>query len=315
MATTFQEGFCIFNPPCFTSCNFDFWKIKMLTFLESLNVDFVDILINDSSNVQMKRIEDFGFSMNIQVMKILNDSLDEYALSLIKNCTCAKDIWNTLCVHFEGTIEGKTYSKELEELEEDEPSTSESIDDDQEQDARCLMGLDHQEVSSSKSKNCEFSFDELLDAFYDLIDKSEKLISKNEVLKNQNASLSQEVSILNEKCSFKNSCSNCNDFKKHDDFLKENNSCLEKENELLKEMILNFERDNFILKENEICAKLENETFKNQVHICQKDKNILQEQINIIKEQNITKEKNLDFGKKNQVLKLFSKEHNFRFQT
>ena len=107
-------------------------------------------------------------------MKILNDSFDEYALSVIKNCTCVKDIWNTLYVHFEGTIEGETYSKELVELEEEAPSTSGSKDDDQEQDVRCLMGLDHQEVSSSKSENCEFSFDELLDAFYDLIDKSEK---------------------------------------------------------------------------------------------------------------------------------------------
>ena len=234
MTTTFQEGSSIFNLPCFTSYDFDFWKIKMLTFLESLNVDFVDILINDSSNVHMKRIEDFEFSMNIQVMKIINDSLDEYALSLVNHCICAKDIWNTLCVHFEGTIKGEIYSKELVELEEEEPSTSGSIDDDQEQDARCLMGLDHQEVSSSKSKNCEFSFDELLDACYDLIGKSEKLISKNKVLKNQNASLSQEIYDLKENSSFKNSCSNCDDFKKHNDFLKESNSCVEKENELLR---------------------------------------------------------------------------------
>ena len=214
MATTFQEGSCIFNPPCFTSCNFYFWKIKMLTFLESLNVDFVDILINDSLNVHMKRIEDFEFSMNIQVMKILNDSLDEYALSLIKNCTCAKDIWNTFCVHFEGTIEGKTYSKELEELEKEKPFTSRSVDDDQEQDARCLMGLDHQEVSSSKFEICDFTFDELLDAFHDLHGEFEKLISKNKVLKNQNASLSQEVYVLNEKVYFKNSCSSCEDLLK-----------------------------------------------------------------------------------------------------
>ena len=117
MATTFLEGSCIFNPPRFTSCNFYFWKIKMLTFLESLNVDFVDILINDSSNVHMKRIEDFELSMNIQVMKILNDSLDEYAISLVNYCTCAKDIWNTLSVHFEGTNEGESYSKELVEFE------------------------------------------------------------------------------------------------------------------------------------------------------------------------------------------------------
>ena len=270
----------------------------MLTFLESLNVDFVDILINDSSNVHIKRIEDFEFSMNIQVMKILNDSLDEYALSLIKNCTCAKDIWNTLCVHFEGTIERETYSKELEELEEEDPSTSGSIDDDKKQDARCLMGLDHQEVSSSKSKNCEFSFNELLDAFYDLIDKSEKLISKNEVLKNQNASLSQEVSTLNEKCSFKNSCSNCDDFQKHDNFLKENNSCFEKENELLKERILDLEKENDVLKQNVLSLEKDKDVFKKQVINLQKENNDLKEQISFLKkEENVLKEKNLYFEK------------------
>ena len=74
MVTTFQEGFCIFNPPRFTNYNFDFWKIKMLTFLTSLNFEFVDILINDSSNVHIKRIKDFEYSLNIQVMKIINDS-------------------------------------------------------------------------------------------------------------------------------------------------------------------------------------------------------------------------------------------------
>ena len=73
-------------------------------------------------------------------------------------------------------------------------------------------------------------------------------------------------------------------------FLKESNSCVEKENELLKEKILKLERDNVVLKEKDSCAKIENESlkqkclslekeinsFKSQVLICQKDNNILQ---------------------------------------
>ena len=106
MATTFQEGSCILNPPRFTSNDFTFWKIKMLTFLESLNVDLVDILINDSLNVHMKRIEDYEYSLNIQAMQILNDSLDEYAYSLTIYFTCARHMWKTLCAHFEGKNEG-----------------------------------------------------------------------------------------------------------------------------------------------------------------------------------------------------------------
>ena len=37
----------------------------MLTFLESLNVDLVDILINDSLNVHMKMRENYEYSLNI----------------------------------------------------------------------------------------------------------------------------------------------------------------------------------------------------------------------------------------------------------
>ena len=220
-------------------------------------------------------------------MQILNDSLDEYALSLVNHCTCAKDIWNTLCVHFEGTIEGETYSKKPVELEEEEPFTSGSINDDQEQDVRCLMSLDHQEVSSSKFENCEFSFDELLDAFYDLISKSEKLISKNKVLKNQNASLSQEIYDLKENSSFKNSCSNCDDFKKHNDFLKENNSCLEKENGLLKEIILDLEKENDVLKQNVLSLEKDKDVFKKQVINFQKENNDLKEQFLFLKRRKI----------------------------
>ena len=68
----------------------------MLTFLESLNVDLVYILIIDSLNVHMKRIEDYEYSLNIQAMQILNDSLDEYVFSLIIHFTCAIYMWKTL---------------------------------------------------------------------------------------------------------------------------------------------------------------------------------------------------------------------------
>ena len=68
----------------------------MLTFLESLNVDFVYVLIIDSFNVHMKRIEDYEYSLNIQAMQILNDSLDGYVFSLIIHFTCAIYMWKTL---------------------------------------------------------------------------------------------------------------------------------------------------------------------------------------------------------------------------
>ena len=148
MSTTFQEGFCIFNPPRFTSCDFKFWKIKMLIFLEFLNVDLVYILIIDSLNVHMKRIEDYEYSLNIQAMQTLNDSLDEYVFSLIIHCTCVIYMWKTLCGYVEGTNDGESYSKELVESEKEEPSTSRRVSDKFEhdelkQDIIYLMGSNH----------------------------------------------------------------------------------------------------------------------------------------------------------------------------
>ena len=120
-------------------------------------------------------------------MQILNDSFDEYAYSLTIHCTCARQMWKTLCAHFEGTNDGESYLKKLVESEEEDSSTSGRINDDfnhdeHEQDTICLMGLDHQVVSSSKSKNGDFTSDELLDAFEDLHYEFKKLISKNNSL-------------------------------------------------------------------------------------------------------------------------------------
>ena len=102
----------------------------------------------------MKRIEDYEYSLNIQAMQILNDSLDEHAYSLIIHCTSARNIWKTLCAHFEGTNDGESYSKELVESVREEPSTSRRVSDDfdhneLEQDIIYLMGSNHQEGSSS----------------------------------------------------------------------------------------------------------------------------------------------------------------------
>ena len=120
----------------------------------------------------MKRIEDYEYSLNIQAMQILNDSLDEHAYSLIIHCTCARSIWKTLCAHFDGTNDGESCSKKLVEIYEEEVSTSgrkleESIHEEHEENHLCLVGHE-QEVSNSNSNNGEFSFEELQDAFHEL---------------------------------------------------------------------------------------------------------------------------------------------------
>ena len=50
----------------------------------------------------------------------------------------------------------------------------------------------NEEVSNSDSTNCEFSYEELQDAFHDLHDEFEKVILKNKALKKQISNLSKK---------------------------------------------------------------------------------------------------------------------------
>ena len=92
------------------------------------------------------------------------DKFDKYSTSITNKYTSAKEIWNSMCVRFEGTKEeiGESSSHmELVVSKEEESSTSgrtidESIHVEHEQDHLCLMGHE-QEVSNSNSNNGEFS--------------------------------------------------------------------------------------------------------------------------------------------------------------
>ncbi|KAL5581747.1 hypothetical protein UlMin_014189 [Ulmus minor] len=87
----------------------------------------------------------------------------------------------------------------------------------------CFMTI-HDEVINSELDSSNFSFDELLDAFEELHTKFEILISKNKALKNKNISLEKEF--LKQKFDVKESCVSCEK--------------LQKENELLKQQVVNF---------------------------------------------------------------------------
>ncbi|KAL5569945.1 hypothetical protein UlMin_026520 [Ulmus minor] len=87
----------------------------------------------------------------------------------------------------------------------------------------CFMTI-HDEVINSELDSSNFSFDELLDAFEELHTEFEILISKNKALKNKNISLEKEF--LKQKFDVKESCVSCEK--------------LQKENELLKQQVVNF---------------------------------------------------------------------------
>jgi hypothetical protein len=222
MATIYQEGFSISSPPLFKGFDYCFWRTRMIVFLNSINVDFVDILKND---FDLKR-KYFDF-LNTKLFHIILSALDDVVLSKVITNKNPKEIWSCLEFLYEGTNgDNKPQNDDMEEC-----STNGMMDDE-----RCLMGLGHQEVSSSQSKNY-FTFDELLDAFHDLHDEFEKMISKNNALKNQIVFLSKQNEVLNNQSSFKNDCKNCVDFQEENNFLKDRVEMFDYENEVLKERI------------------------------------------------------------------------------
>ena len=113
-----------------------------------------------------------------------------YYTSFTNKYTSAKEIWNSMYAHFEGTKEeiGESCSNnEHVEIYEEEVSTSgrkeeKFIHEEHEENHLCLMGH-NEEVSNSNSNTNNYSYDELQDAFNELFGEFEKVVLKNKVLK------------------------------------------------------------------------------------------------------------------------------------
>ena len=101
------------------------------------------------------------------------NNFENYSTSFTNKYTSAKDIWNGIYAHFEDTkleIDESCSNKELVEIHDEEVSTSrrkeeKSIHKEHKENHLCLMGH-NEEVSNSNSTNCEFSYEELQDAFH-----------------------------------------------------------------------------------------------------------------------------------------------------
>ena len=219
------------------------------------------------------------------------NQFDKYSTSITNKYTSAKEIWNSMCVRFEGTKEeiGESCSnKELVEIKEDEVSTSgrkmeEFIQEEHEEDHLCLMGHEL-EVSNSNSNNCEFSHEELLDAFHELHDEFEKLILKNKALEKQIKNFP-----IND--SSNNSCDKCVNFNEENESLKDKVEGLEMENEFLKGELLNSKKENEVLKENALSLEKKKSISKENVLKVQNNNlNLKASQNNILKKNKVLKE-------------------------
>ena len=138
------------------------------------------------------------------------DKFDKYSTSITNKYTSAKEIWNSMYAHFEGTKEEIDESCSNKEYEE-EVSTSgrkeeKFIHEEHEENHLCLMGHNEQ-VSNSNSNTNNYSYEELQDAFDELYGEFEKVILKNKVLKKQ-------IFTLSKIDSNENICKKCNDLEK-----------------------------------------------------------------------------------------------------
>ena len=150
MATTFQDGFSISSPPLFKGFDYCFWRTRMIVFLNSINVDFVDILKND---FDLKR-KDFDF-LNAKLFHLILSALDDVVLSKVITNKTPKEIWSCLEFLYEGTNgDNKPQNDDMDECLKSRRKDDYSIHEEQECDNRCLEGVDHQEVSNSNSKSC-----------------------------------------------------------------------------------------------------------------------------------------------------------------
>jgi len=125
ISQTFAEGASINRPPLFVGENYPFWKIRIKLFLESINKEVWDAVVNGPF-IPMKIVNDKTipkeFSLwtpdenkrahyDVRDKNIISSTitLDEFYKVLV--CKSTKEMWDVLEVTHEGTDEVKRSRK------------------------------------------------------------------------------------------------------------------------------------------------------------------------------------------------------------
>ena len=127
-----MEGFDISKPPFLNAINFKFWKARMKLYIQSLNIDLWDIVVDGFMSKSRKEWNEHDkrlFSLNIKAMHIFYSALNEHDYARIKCCSNAKDIWDTL--HNLYNVVEVVNIDSFQEIVQDDETCSISLDDDQ----------------------------------------------------------------------------------------------------------------------------------------------------------------------------------------
>lgn len=95
----FMEEFA-YKPPKFNENNFNLWKSRMSLFLEASGPDI-------PYAIKYTRFD----HLDAKVKHIIADSLPDNVFQSVLNCSSAKEMWDTLCLIYEGTENVKEIKK------------------------------------------------------------------------------------------------------------------------------------------------------------------------------------------------------------
>ena len=121
----FGEGASINRPPLFFGLNYQFWKVRMKIFMESLDKGIWDAIENgpfilkfekDGSVIekpwsQWTDLESKKTKFDCIAKNIITSALNSYEFFRVSQCKSAKEMWDTLEVTHEGTNEVKRARK------------------------------------------------------------------------------------------------------------------------------------------------------------------------------------------------------------
>ena len=107
---TFAEGVSINRPPLFTGENYPFWKVRMQIFLESVDRDIWDVVLNGPfvhvnivNDVQEPNLfsqwttdENRRAQYDVKARNIISSALTLDEFYRISVCTSAQEMWEIL---------------------------------------------------------------------------------------------------------------------------------------------------------------------------------------------------------------------------
>ena len=114
----FGEGASINRPPLFCGLNYQFWKVRMKIFVESLDKGIQDAIENgpfvpkfEKPWSQWTDSESKKAKFDCIAKNIITSALNSYEFFRVSQYKSAKEMWDTLEVTHEGTNEVKRARK------------------------------------------------------------------------------------------------------------------------------------------------------------------------------------------------------------